>query len=263
MIPAPPTAFDPGYSPFYSGDPRTKTVCRFLDKDQGDFVGMDCPLDYGPPATQDRSWCGSSDPAAGIATGGNILLGNYTNITSDDPSLDPNDSTTWPLKRDQSLWVMVFLGDGSANSAYKNDLVSGNILSVCPRNTWPDSFGNPYCQDKDAHESTRHAKGDSAYDADDAARDEFDAVTYDGAIIFTVGLSSTVHPLKNGLTVIPPGMTLAPGTTLLQYPFATKITGDLSTVKENAGEYRFAADGSTLTPIFLAIANKIATRLTQ
>ena len=277
LIPAPPTAADPGYTPFFSpGDPRTLTTCRFLDKDgvSGSFQYMDCPLDYGPSATQDRSHCGSSDPAAGIATGGNILQGIYTNVTSLDPSLDPDNAATWPEKRDQSLWVMVFLGDGSANSAYAcSDAACSGAISICPRNTWPDSWGNPYCQDKNADESTRHEEflsagvRNPAYDADDAARDAFDAVTNDGAIIFTVGLSSTVHPLKNGLTVVPSypaGLTLAPGTTLMGYPFANKISGDISTTKlPNAGEYKFAADGSSLTPIFLAIANKIATRLIQ
>jgi hypothetical protein len=164
---------------------------------------------------------------------------------------------------------MVFLSDGAANSAYTYDKNNNNnnIVAICPKATWGYDYGAPKCQDKIPTKETRHPEWldpptntvlNPSYDADDMARDEFDSVTADGTVIFTIGLDGKEQAITK-VPSSPPGLTLAPAEQLLKYPFVTKANGG----PENSGEYKLATGGASLDPVFLAIANKIATRLTQ
>jgi Flp pilus assembly protein TadG len=143
-----------------------------------------------------------------------------------------------PPMREEALWVVILLTDGAANAAYD---INGS--PVCPSYTWSR---NPYCRDMDATDAGRHtALQTTLYDADDYARDMIDFVANDqSALIFSVGLGSQVTDSRFGN---PPA-----GQTLLQYA-----------ANEGLGEYYFAPTGSQLRAIFIAIANKIATRLTR
>jgi hypothetical protein len=88
----------------------------------------------------------------------------------------------------------------------------------------------------------------SLYDTDDYSRDQADSLGV-GSLIFAIGLDLgdrvTVDPYAESGT--PPA-----GSTLLSYIAEVGGTDDY-----------FDADPADLQKIFLAIANKIATRLTQ
>ncbi len=134
-------------------------------------------------------------------------------------------------RRDEALWVMVLLSDGAANAAY-DDFGA----PICPYYTTPS------CRDKDS--SVRHDSSSNLYDPDDAARDIIDIVAGNGALIFSIGLGPARAQYSD--------LSAPPGETLLQYA-----------AEEGFGVYYFAPDGAELANIFLQIANKIATRITQ
>jgi Flp pilus assembly protein TadG len=229
---APPNVADPGKTPYYPNDPGGP--CRFFESEVGPFDQMWCPMKYG--TDPDPSRCGTTNIGNGIALAGSILAGVY-------PSYLPVPPGGWPEKRDDALWVLILLSDGAANAAY-NELDQ----PICPHYTWGYDYG-PQCRDHDSR--VRHPNSSPLYDADDNARDMFDMVDSNGALIFTVGLGNLTTKLyANDLG--PPA-----GETLLKYP--SEPPPGL-----NNGDYYYADDGgSNLSDIFLKIANKIATRLTQ
>jgi hypothetical protein len=243
LIPAPPPVADPlsGLAP-YTKDPGGP--CRFWDKDGsegGSYLGFDCPMMYSP--SPDPSRCGSTNIADAIAYARSILGGNYTGLL-------PLPASSWPQKRNDSLWVMVLLTDGTTVAAFDN---SSPRVPICPKYTWTYVWHgpNPQCNDNDP--SKRHSLvvtspnyDPTNYDADDFARDEFDGLANNtsggGAVIFTVGLGKLIS---------------ATGAGLLEYPSLPVPDG------LNDGAYAYSPDGSGLTAVFLGIANKIATRISQ
>ena len=247
LIPAPVPFASPGYTP-YTKDPGG--TCRLFNHDSGSdkkFQYMDCPMAYSP--NPDPSQCGTTNIGEGIVYADNILLGQYTNMTVPPGPL--------PSKRDESLWVMVLLTDGSANAGYAEDtLHPPSIKPICPAYTWAYSWFDtghlPQCND--SNPGVRHKdKTDSNYDADDYARDAFDELANKtggaGALIFTIGMTGAVKA-NHGYGPI--------GESLLKYPTLPTDQGGL-----DDGAYAFTDGSSELNSIFLGIANKIATRISE
>ncbi|HEY6075097.1 MAG TPA: vWA domain-containing protein, partial [Anaerolineales bacterium] len=153
--------------------------------------------------------------------------------------------------REESLWVVILLTDGAANSS--EDLDGFHPFGYCP-----GGITQPFCRDASA--STRHcaiaetrtrceAEGgvwDPAnYDADDFAHDMADFAGKDqNALIFTIGLGNQVINAPQG----DPDA----GERLLQY-----------TADAGRGLYFFAPTGNDLRDIFKQIASNIAVRLTH
>ncbi len=210
--------------------------CRLYDSAGGPYYNFDCPENNFNMASGNPSDCGSTNIGGGLLLAGNEFAGH-----KDAPVT---------LTREEALWVVILLTDGAANAG-----TDKNGVSICPNYTWDR---NPYCRDTDADNVTgRHPDSvPSLYDADDYARDMADFVAKDdtgtvkgqNALIFTIGLGDLVTEIKYGN---PP-----PGETFLKY-------AALFANENNKGEYYFAPTGAKLNAIFLAIANKIATRLTK
>lgn len=238
----------------------------FIDEN-GDGIGdiyldFRCPelTGYGGsyPANGNAYPCGSTNIGAGLRYAGNEFGG----ATTANPPPDP------PIKiRTDSLWAVILLSDGAANSSY-------GIENYCI------SDENPICRDKWA--DTRHcaSAGDvtclarggvfdlGAYDVMDFAMDMADFVFDDQqALIFTIGLGPDVLR-KAGLEFAcnPDSPDYNPtdcargdnGEHLLKY--AADPDGDETPF---GGTYYYAPDGNDLRQIFLDIAKKLATRLTQ
>lgn len=242
-------------------------TCRRTETD-GTYTGMDCPAYW---ISGDPSLCGSTNIGGGLKAAGNALGGAYP------ADFEP---TPWPPAREAALWVVVLLTDGQANTGYTADGssidpagTSGEV--ICPQIYWGTSRK---CADQDARPTiddlaatpapgadvfaARHAIGDprnadastAVYDPDDYARDMADFVTDpvngQGALVFTIGLNEnyianrSAYEQANGLP--------APAEALLRYA-----------ADRGGGEYYSAPSSDDLGEIFLAIANKIATRLSR
>jgi len=172
----------------------------------------------------DPSRCGSTNIAAGISQANLSLLGTYPNTYVG----------TLPERRDDSVWVLVLLTDGAANAAYS----SGTPL--CPHNTWV------YRSCRSLNPEEYHTSSDPLYDAKDQAHDMFKTAASDNITIYTIGLGNLVKLVPGYASGYP-----APGETLLKYPVSL------------GGQYFYAQNGSDLTPIFLAIADLITSRINQ
>lgn len=255
----------PAPVPGYTGDPMSP--CR-LYKTDGTYMGyLDCPMFYATDLSGNRtsdndpSWCGTTNPAAGLAMAGNHLQGAYP--------------TGWTgTVRDDAVWVILLLGTGAPTSAQDD-----HSKPLCPKSTVNPApnytdYTHPGCRDtnvlirhcyKSTDTTCLNASYDAAetgipanfmvstydpthYDAYDRTFDMVDTEVSNSIYIFTIGLGLQVKSTTaNGET-----SGFAPGETFLKY--AAKVGG---------GIYRYAPDGSGLRAIFLEIANKIATKLTQ
>ena len=229
--------------PYYTDSPPTGLAdlgspCRLYDSAKTKYYGFDCPdfpFNYPDGAPNvDYSKCTSTNIGGGLLYAGNALGGSY-----------PANITTPPPARNEALWVTILLTDGSANAGQDTD---GNF--ICPQAP-VDRRGNhpPYCVDTDATTATRHINTNQAYDADDYAHDMADFVANSQhALVFTIGLGGLVNYnfFQTDAGKLPPGATF------LRY-----------TASVGLGEYYYAPGGAQLNAIFLAIANKIATRLTK
>jgi hypothetical protein len=195
-----------------------------------------------------------TNSGGGLKVSANLLGGKY-------PAPFPISPT--PATRTDSLWVVVWLTDGFTNAGFASD---GNAyvedqtnsgLVYCPAYTWVPIAGysdTRYCVDQDARDPQgRHASTDPKYDPDDYARDMVDFLTNpttgQGALLFTIGLGTEItqrspYEIANNF---PP-----PGEALLKYG-----------ADKGNGIYYPAPNVAQLNSVFLAIANKIATRLSQ
>jgi hypothetical protein len=117
--------------------------------------------------------------------------------------------------------------------------------------TYPkDGPGDPYPH------NTINIVDQAHYDADDRARDMFDIVSRNSALIFTVGLGNA-RKTDNGWA--PNGV--APGETLLKYgAFGTTydMSGDPNARK---GQYFYGSDAAGLTNALLQVANQLNVNL--
>jgi Flp pilus assembly protein TadG len=220
------------------------------------YKGLDCPLyRYGPDLT----------------------LG-----TADDTTLNPSSCTSsniggalivagaefaQPPVREDSLWVVILLAGGPANTGLVDHPQFGGQEfpdRICPPSTWGPPTGNlPWCRDASA--SSRHLSGSENYDADDYARDKADfvadPVNGQGAVIFSIGLGNMVQNA-------PPPSDPDAGEKLLDY--AARCAGEglwdcpkpcPDCTKANHGQYFHAPTAADLREIFRAIADNIATIL--
>lgn len=162
--------------------------------------------------------------------------------------------------RDNSLWVVIVLAGSPATTGcthttdfYVDDCTGKNTTAqgrICPGSPGNPDWVEPLCRDNLV--STRHALGNSKYDADDYARDVADWVAGPdiGAVVFSIGLGN--------LVITSPAGDQDAGEQLLTY-VATLAGG----TGANHGAYYFAPTPAGLTAIFLEIANNIATRISQ
>jgi Flp pilus assembly protein TadG len=185
-------------------------------------------------ATGDPSTCGTTNIGGGLREAGNEFA--------------------VPPIRQESLWVVLLLSDGAANSSHPDPF--------CPNFTWQ----NPYCRDyhlpyqrycAEATDISCITKGGvfdiSKYSTDDYARDMADFVAEDQrALIFTIGLGYEVQ------TSIPIEGGEGAGERLLKY---VADVGD-GTV-DGIGSYYFSPTTGQLEQIFLDIASNIATRIAK
>ena len=236
---------------------------------QSDLFTGPCRLFYGAggywdigsallDTTGDPRELNITNSGGGLKVAGNVLGGSY-------PSGFPG---SIPPSRTTALWVVVWLTDGFTNAGFTNDgenyeeTMDNQGQAICPHNTWTGIAPNGnirYCVDQNATTAGRHTSSDvSNYDPDDYARDMIDFVTNpdtdpiqpgQGAMLFTIGLGDKItERTKNEIDHgYPP-----PGQTLLQYG-----------ADKGGGIYYAAPDANQLNTIFLAIANKIATRLSR
>ncbi len=204
--------------------------------------------------------CGSTNIGAGLRFAGNEFGG----ATTANPPPDP------PITiRTDSLWAVILLSDGAANSSYGiEDYCVSDQNPIC-RDKWADTR---HCHPSSTNYLTCLARGGvsdaASYDVMDFAMDMADFI-FDGqqALIFTIGLGPDVLR-KAGLEFAcnPESPDYNPtdcargdnGEHFLTY--AADPDGDETPA---GGEYYYAPTGDQLRQIFLDIAKKLATRLTQ
>jgi len=236
--------------------PTTTGPCRLYEVDasgnvidaDGDgfgdiYYGFDCPVYH---LTGNPDTCPTTAIGHGLLYAGNEF-GNKDTF------------------RQEALWVVILLTDGSANAPQK----------ACPNNTWT----SPFC--RDLSPTTRHCFQADAqacldaggvywperYDADDYARDMADFVADDqNALIFTIGLGDLVRTSEPRLkldasgkptdikcdSTDPVDVCWGAGEQLMRY-----------IAEVGRGKYYFAPSGAQLRDVFLDIAQYLATRLTQ
>jgi hypothetical protein len=250
--------------------------CRLYDNPTTKvYLGMDCPMFYGPRGDEDLKLCPTTDTSDGVAIAGAILTGDYS---SADPIYYPPPAT-WPAKRDEALWVLLLLTDGAANSGHdaqnkqlcpdsENNYDWYDIHKPCrdvdalARHCWLASDTN--CMDALYPPGGISYVDQTHYDPDDRARDMFDLVSSNNTLIFTIGMG---FETKGGLAGTQDESKyssngIAPGITLLQYGAFGTYT-DKHDRNALIGSYAFGNNPSDLTRIFLEIANNLATRINQ
>lgn len=201
-----------------------------------------CPLGL---VLGDYSTCNSTNTGGGLLEAGNELALNG---------------------RKQSLWVVILLSDGAANSSedYINH-IAGNVYCPDHINCRGDNIPSTrHCADPTEAARCEMEGGvwnPSLYDADDVARDMADRLAYDdGALIFTIGLGPLVES--------PQGQpeSMWSGEQLLEYIADVgdgDLNGDGNYVDGQHAFYTYAPSATQLHDIFAKIASKIAVRLTQ
>jgi hypothetical protein len=243
------TCDDLGY-PNYT-EPVPSGPCRRYNADQS-YGAFDCPAYH---LGSDPSSCMTTNIGMGLVAAGNEFSDNF---------------------REESLWVVILLTDGAANS-------STDLSGVLPHGFCPDPTKGtqPFCRDNEfagnvlgvpTYVNTRHCydvpgvvmdnlamclgvtdptwdfagipDNGSNYDADDFARDMADWLALNNVLTFSIGLGDQVTNYPQG----DPN----DGEELMQY--AANVTGGL---------YFNAPSGEQLREIFAEIADNIATRLTR
>lgn len=206
--------------------PTAHGPCR--NYDNGRYLGLECPIyrETGDPTT-----CTSSNIGGGLQMGG-FAFAHPGNL------------------REDSLWVLILLAGGPANTGYDLESPQGDKNRFCPSTTWEP----PFCRDNDAGSDSRHAIGSPNYDADDYAYDMADFVadpdTGQGGVIFTIGLGNLIRNAPSGDPL--------DAEELLKY--AAEQSGGSNA---NHGMYYYAPDAAALREIFRQIAENIATRLSR
>jgi len=197
------------------------------------YKSFQCPLWDNPPTPADKTTeqCTTTNTGGGLQLAGKQFAGSQM--------------------RANALWVVILLTDGVANAGYATDGSGAVTGYFCPADLQnPSDFGaHPLCNDGVA--TTRHANGDSEYDAEDYAYDGADFVgkpypAGQGALIYSIGLGPAVNDYPQ-----PDGVGL--GTKFLKY--AAETVGN--------GKYYPAPNAGQLTDIFRQIAENLATRLTK
>jgi hypothetical protein len=244
------TCDDLGYPNYI--EPVPSGPCRRYNPDHS-YGAFDCPADA--EGRGDPSSCMTTNIGGGLVAAGNEFSESF---------------------REESLWVVILLTDGAANS-------STDLSDALPHGFCPDATKGtaPYCRDNEfagnvlgvpTYVNTRHCydvpgvemdnsamclgvtdpawdfagvpDDGSNYDADDFARDMADWLSLNNVLTFSIGLGSQVTNYPQG----DPN----DGEELIQY--AAGVT---------SGLYFNAPNSEQLRQIFAAIADNIATRLTR
>lgn len=252
--------YDPAIDPPAAQRPTDGTACAGMDCTSGR-----CRLiyPYVPAPDADPRPCQSSNLQEALAAA-RFLLGTQG--------------------RSDALWAVVLLSDGAPNATMPVD--TGGPMErrygLCPKvNTsgpywyWPpDPYYRPLCQDADFE--SRHPPNSPAYDPEDMALDEAEALARMNVVVFTIGYGRRLHALN-----VKPGGGRDPdlGEKFLRYVAditdgdpgnACLVRGDYfspAAVWKPRGEpcsnYFFAPDANQLRRIFLTIAERIFTRLNR
>jgi Flp pilus assembly protein TadG len=252
-----------GLCPYVTEDLVANTVpnmnldpCRLYDQDPNVYEGFHCPRAITTPF--DFSTCTTSNIGNGVAVAGNALGGDYKSFTNQGYTFSFGSNP--PKIRDEAVWVVILLSDGNANAGY-----TSTGVAICPSYTWAIS---PKCRDKDPY--ARHTPSQtSLYDADDFARDMADTIVKNSVIFFTVGLGDKLNIRDDKSTASWPCITglvtsnCSPGQELMAY-IATGAASQSPKTQPYTGEFFNVGNDSTqLNKVFLAIANKITTKLTK
>lgn len=197
------------------------------------FLGMDCPqrilyqeaLDAGNTTV-------ANDYFARIPDCNNTNSGAGL-LAATDMFLDP------AYFRDESTWVVIFLTDGGANIGYKESKysIAGPLTKYCPE---PNVLLKN-CRDGDPNVRHDAISQPFSYDPDDYARDAMDNLFGNQVYVFTIGQGPLVS-------------SSAEASAIIEY-----AEGHDS---GNGASY-FGSGEAELRQIFLAIANRISTRLTR
>lgn len=225
------------------------------------FQQYACPLGYQAETTPNFTKCGTSNTGAGLRAAAQTF-GDFYQVEN---------------IRQEALWVTLLLTDGVANIGWNPD---DDTDAYCPAG---EASRPPFCTDKNTQyrhclapagtvidgytydcmtQNAYDSGGNidtttstfevnvSNYDADDYARDQADLL-HDGAksLIFAIGLNGGVSSDAN--------LPRDPGTPIQGLSLLTYIA------KKGESDTPYLADNDQLPQIFLAIANKIATRLTK
>jgi len=138
--------------------------------------------------------------------------------------------------RDEATWVVIFLTDGAANIGY-DKLYADRTITYCPEANVIDKN----CRDGDPdvrHDATTQ---ELLYDPDDYARDAMDNLFGNRVYLFTIGQGSFVESSIE----------------------ASEIVKYAEGHESGNGATYFGSGEAELRQIFLAIANRISTRLTR
>jgi len=209
--------------------------------------GLKCPFYQGDVPPADFPLCRLTD-----SSGGFFYLecqGTYTSPPdwSNCGTTNMGSGLSWASYilqtqgRESSLWVTILLTDGIPNIG-----LDKNKKNICPPS---ERIRDPWCMDKDPN--SRHTFDPSTnefYDTNDYTRDQADILA-DGvhSTIFSIGVGSEVTSLNYSDAGLP-----AQGATLLNY-----------IANKGGTQNYYQGEATQLRQIFLAIANKIATRLTK
>ncbi|NIS80273.1 MAG: VWA domain-containing protein [Anaerolineales bacterium] len=184
--------------------------------------------------------------------------------------------------REEAVWIVIVLSDGSANAAQTADVPP---KWICPGSPGAPTWVAPLCRDTQFEKGL----GASGYDPEDAAEDEAlfvgcpDALSPQpagcpnpgqGAVIFTIGLGDDV---TNSTTcAIPPYASCEPdqGEKILRFIAGVGDDNDPDTppaidpcegvtTGQSCGNYYYSPTGSGLLQVFEAIASRIFTRITH
>ena len=244
---------------------------------------LEIALERSPPA--DCTYDSDGDPRGCTNTNfGDALRFAAGRFCLDDgppPALAGNGNCDRSEMREEAVWITILQSDGAANAAVKNAPPMAAADWLCPSATFA---AVPFCRDDST--STRHPSGNpimsnSAYDAEDYARDMADylgcpnetlpqpsgclaaAPGGQGAVIFSIGLGNLVWDNQSG------GDADA-GEQLLRYLAAVGDDGDPGTdpcssvgPATSCGNYYFSPTGDGLIQVFEAIASRIFTRITH
>jgi hypothetical protein len=227
-------AYENGANDFRADDPPLPHVNwpkypTIADVSAWPFVGMDCPQAIlGQPELVHN--CYSTNVGEGLLYAGVMLA-------------DPLQT------RDESLWVVIMLTDGTANIGYGSPTLEycpdANVLTLCQ-----DTRADGTLDVDSRHDALTQP---TLYDPDDYTRDMADYLYGQEVYLFSIGM---------GPYATDPGdKYYEAATALMNYVVAPVDANNYQAPAR--GIYYAAPGGDELRRIFLQIANNIATRITR
>jgi hypothetical protein len=208
---------------FLPGGSRWTTPPTEDDISGWPYIRGECPQSVLSGNTIADAHCNSTNMGAGLALAGGLLGGDES--------------------RDESLWVVIILADGNANTGYSSE---GDPFCPNPPNCRLNKPGTRYSTDPDVDASVATYAPEN-YDPVDYAFDMADYLY--GMEVYTFGIG------------LGPGVDNPTALALMDYVIAP--TDHPQYQAPARGIYYVAPTGAELRNIFLQIANNIATRITR